>query len=483
MLAVDLQCKEELKESLVAMVLSLSLPVNLKGTTPLILYSYQDKEKGIYTRVEYEREILERWDAEVLLTQSEDAWRSREKEQARFLLLSMLTRICGLLFPPWGTLTGVRPSKLFRSLLSSSTKEQAKARLQDFYGVAEDRVLLLEEIYERQQAFFPKSSLNPVSIYVGIPFCPTRCGYCSFAGYPLNTHGHLLRGYLLSLHKEIEEMGLFCREHGLTVSSVYVGGGTPTILQGSDLEALLGHLREAFSHSSWQEFTVEAGRPETLNPKTVEILAGFSVSRISINPQTMHNATLEKIGRGHTKEEILRAYALCLGRFPVINMDLILGLGQENEEDMLSSLHQILELDLQSITVHSLARKRASSFGAEVSKGQLSLLGSASLAIRVREILAKHGFLPYYLYRQREILGGLENIGYAKEGLFSLYNIMVMEEVQTILGIGAGAVTKQVTPDFRLSRIANPKCPGTYATSIKEVVRKKKFQLCQHFAV
>ncbi|NLL43127.1 MAG: coproporphyrinogen dehydrogenase HemZ [Firmicutes bacterium] len=383
---------------------------------------------------------------------------------------------------PWGTLTGVRPTKLVHSLYDSGSSWcEILGTLLEIYALSPEKAELLVEVGKRQRDFFHRRPNNPVSIYVGIPFCPTRCSYCSFAAYPLTSHGHLLKRFLSALRLEIKAVGDLVRELGLEVESVYLGGGTPTTVTGSELADLLRLIGQQLLTADTREYTVEAGRPETLSKETLCILKEAGVQRISINPQTMHDQTLQAIGREHTVADVYRAFSLArqVG-IPIINMDIILGLPGEDLGHVEHTLQKISGLEPDNLTVHSLAVKRASRLRASLDDVHIAHSQGEDMVNLARAAAQSLEMTPYYLYRQRHILGGLENIGYAKGGTASIYNVQMMEERQTIIGLGGGGMTKLVAPDLSLIRLANPKCPATYSQQIEDSLAEKLDQIRRH---
>ncbi|NMA62387.1 MAG: coproporphyrinogen dehydrogenase HemZ [Firmicutes bacterium] len=409
----------------------------------------------------------------------------RIKERVRMGTQRVLEQTFNLAPSPWGILLGVRPTKLVHSLLDRGfSPEEVVTQLETVYGLSEEKIELILPVVIKQRKYFHSSPNQPVSIYVGIPFCPTRCSYCSFAAYPLGSHGHLLPGFLQGLKLEIAAMGRLLDELGVEVETIYLGGGTPTTVQGADLEELLNLIREYLVTPTTCEFTVEAGRPETLTRETMHILRNAKVDRISINPQTMHQATLDRIGRQHSVEQVYTAYDLAreVG-IPIINMDIILGLPGEKWEHVEETLRQIAILQPDNLTVHSLAIKRASRLKQEAKEIQIAQEEGEAMANLAKKFASTWGMSPYYLYRQRYILGDLENIGYAKPSLESRYNIQMMEERQTIIALGGGGITKLVAPDLSLVRLANPKCPATYSQQIFGDLEAKIDQIRKHLLV
>jgi oxygen-independent coproporphyrinogen-3 oxidase len=377
----------------------------------------------------------------------------------KHVLYALLAEVTGHK-PPWGILTGIRPSKLIQRLKDAkASTEEAEEVLSRRYLIREDKLQLIQEIAAVQEPYLVQMQAHPeqAAVYVGIPFCPTRCSYCSFPAYSLQQGREPLKVYLQGLANEIRQTGKWMRERGLSADSLYLGGGTPTILDVSELMELIGCLK---SHiplagqdklaSGW-EFTVEAGRPDTLSREKLQVLREQGVTRISVNPQTMHDRTLQRIGRSHTVEDIVRIYELAR-EIPdwVINMDLILGLPGEGLNDVQETLEQIGKLKPDNLTVHSLAIKRGSK---ECELGLTENLDQETERMQkcVLACARSLGLRPYYLYRQKHIAGNLENIGFAREGAECRYNIGIMEERQSVIGLGAGASSKVVNPrDYSL---------------------------------
>lgn len=422
-----------------------------------------------------------RWeyqDTEILSPRYSPADRQRRlKELIRLGIIKLLGDFLGKT-PPWGILSSVRPTKIYHYLREKGfTPPEIYDKFISIYGITPAKAELLTDVGSFQERFFKPPEY--ISVYVGIPFCPTRCHYCSFPAVSLQTHHHLVARYLEGLRLEMVAMGELCRSLGFKVESIYVGGGTPTSLEPEDFAELLQWTASAFKTEDTLEFTVEAGRPETVTRSKLEAMQRYGVTRISINPQTMHDRTLMLIGRSHTAAQI-EAAVVEAKRFNglQLNMDLILGLPGENPADFLDSLEQVITLNPDNITIHTLAPKRAAKWGKEFS--ELNLLDDDSLAELSETALCRlgrAGFHPYYLYRQRRILADLENIGYAKPGCESIYNIQMMEERQTIIGLGAGSITKWVVgTEPQISRYQNPKCPATYASRIDSDIVKKAQQ-------
>ena len=400
--------------------------------------------------------------------------KQRLKELIRLGIITLVGQHLGKR-PPWGILSGVRPTKIYHYLRDKGfAKTEIRQKLITIYALAPEKADLLIGVGSLQEKYLNNTSI--VSIYIGIPFCPTRCGYCSFAAVSLETHRHLVKNYLIALEQEIEAMSSLRAEFGWQVDTIYLGGGTPTSLDEGPFGRLLDLLGQAFFTQSTAEFTVEAGRPETVTREKLIAMTRNGVSRVSINPQTMKESTLKKIGRRHSIQDVYHGVAL-VRNFPklLLNMDLILGLPGEDGDDFLDSLQKVVAFQPENITIHTLAPKRAAAWHKNFSGLQLSQSLDLTKAMASGSLLLKNRqYMPYYLYRQRLILADLENIGFTRPKLESNYNIQMMEERQTIIGMGAGAVTKWVVgPGHRVYRHQNPKCPATYGSRLKDEIVKK----------
>lgn len=382
---------------------------------------------------------------------------------------------------PWGTLTGVRPSKLsMERLYLGETKEEIFDYMKEQYLCSEDKIELGYTVAKKEKELLEKIDYeNGYSLYIGIPFCPTRCLYCSFTSYPLEKHKDWVEPYLEALFKEITYAKKCITDKKLT--TVYIGGGTPTTLTAGQLERLLIKVRESFPMEQVHEFTVEAGRPDSITKEKLQVLKEQGVTRISINPQTMRQHTLDLIGRHHTVEDVERVFHMAreIGHNN-INMDLIAGLPGENLEDMRYTLNRIKTLNPDSITVHSLVVKRAADLNLPDGRRLSESLGDTTdMLLLAQEFANKNQYKPYYMYRQKNTTGAgtsiQENVGYAKEGYEGIYNILIMEEKQTILALGAGASTKVMFPkEKRLERIENVKSLKEYIERIDEMIERKR---------
>lgn len=370
---------------------------------------------------------------------------------------------------PWGTLTGIRPVKIAMAKLAEGKSAQdIRNYLKETYFTSEEKISLCLEIAGRERELLQTVDYRSgYSLYAGIPFCPTTCLYCSFTSYPIGRWQGKTYQYLAALFREMEyaaEKMQDCR-----LDTVYFGGGTPTSLAAEELELLFTRLKNTFDFSRVREFTVEAGRPDSITAGKLAVLKKYGVTRISINPQTMQQKTLELIGRRHTPEDVKSCFALAreMG-FDNINMDLIIGLPEETLADVKSTMDQIRELKPDSLTVHSLAIKRAAGLSAMKEVGREMIDLPAQYA---REM----GLEPYYLYRQKNMAGNFENVGYAAPGKACIYNMMMMEEQQTIVACGAGTTTKRLFPEEnRLERAENVKDVQQYIDRIEEMIERKE---------
>ena len=383
---------------------------------------------------------------------------------------------------PWGILHGVRPTKIVhRWIRSGLDKETIEGRLQEDYRASAEKSELITEMAFRQLPFLHRSDERTVSIYVGIPFCLTRCLYCSFPSHLLPKE-EALRTFLSALEKDIEAAKESVREYGFRVQSIYVGGGTPTSLPDSLFAEMLGMVRHAFHGPSVAEFTVEAGRPDSMSGAKLSAMAQMGVTRASANPQTMQQRTLDRIGRRHTPEDIARMVRqLREAGIPQINMDLILGLPGETAEDVEDSVQKVIALGPDDITLHALALKRGSRLKLHLADYGLPSDGEARrMSEAALRRLRSAGYQPYYLYRQGYMSGKLENLGCCREGAESLYNIQIMEEHQTILGMGGAATTKAV--DLRAGRLKacfHAKDLATYLRDIDYYIEKRNRLLAE----
>ena len=398
-----------------------------------------------------------------------------------------LTEGINFSIPVWGTMTGVRPAKIpMGELLAGKSVQEIKENLLEEYQCNEQKAQLCMQVAAKEAKLLEDTDYeNGYSLYVGIPFCPTTCLYCSFTSYPLARFEHLVEDYLNALKKELEYCGRLYQ--GKRLTSVYVGGGTPTTLNADQLKRLIGWIREYFPVDEAYEFTIEAGRPDSITMDKLQAMREAGVERISVNPQTMQDKTLELIGRRHTVAQTREVFQMAReAGFSNINMDLIIGLPGETIEDFEDTLNQIRELNPDSLTIHSLVVKRASKLR-EILDDCGDIL-EAERAQRMEKMLelgetfaGENGYLPYYMYRQKNSAGyagssGQENIGFSREGKECLYNILIMEEKQTILAVGAGASTKLYDAEKNIvSRVENVKSVTDYIQRIDEMLERKNF--------
>ncbi|MBO6015177.1 MAG: coproporphyrinogen dehydrogenase HemZ [Lachnospiraceae bacterium] len=381
---------------------------------------------------------------------------------------------------PWGSLTGIRPTKISMGLLEDGkTDAEILTYLKSEYLVSDEKAELCLDISKREKQILSGIHYRDgYSLYVGIPFCPTTCLYCSFTSYPIRVFETKVDRYVDCLIREMQVVAEQMK--GRILDSVYIGGGTPTTLSADQMDRLITKLKECFDFSTVIEFTVEAGRADSITREKLEVLHRHGVGRISVNPQTMNDETLRLIGRRHTVAQVKEAFALAreVG-FANINMDLILGLPGENAKDVEETIRQIRALGPDSLTVHSLAVKRASKLGAWIEENDISMLKNTDETMEIaRRGALEMGMKPYYLYRQKNMAGNFENVGYATEGNFGIYNILIMEEVQSIIALGAGAISKRVFEDGRIERVENVKDVTLYMDKIDEMIeRKRRFLL------
>ncbi|SDK55853.1 coproporphyrinogen dehydrogenase HemZ [Natronincola ferrireducens] len=378
---------------------------------------------------------------------------------------------------PWGFLTGIRPTKIVHELMEKDlSDEEILGVLTEEYFIVEEKALLLLGIAKTEHQYVYPIDENKVSLYISIPFCPTRCVYCSFPSNPLNKFEEYVPQYVEALCQEIVGVGEMLSKMGKEVETLYIGGGTPTTLKVEEFFQLFHTIFASFDLKNLKEFTVEAGRPDTIDKKKLVFLKNSGVTRISINPQTMNDCTLQKIGRKHSAKEIVEAYQLAKDvGFENINMDIIIGLPGENPDMVCHTMEEIKKLSPNNLTVHTLAIKNAS----KLKEDQYHTKIEEDHIMKMLEITAEYaremGLKPYYMYRQKHMVGNLENIGYAKPGYECIYNIQIMEEKQTIIAMGAGAVSKIVFPkENRLERVPNVKNLEQYLNRAEEMIERKK---------
>ncbi len=387
---------------------------------------------------------------------------------------------------PWGNLTGIRPTRIVMNLIEQNmSDEDIFMYMKDNYYTSDEKTALSLSIAHREKEILKNIDYdNGYSLYIGIPFCPTTCLYCSFTSYPICSYANIVDDYLKCIMKEIDYVAENFK--GKTLDTIYVGGGTPTTLLPEQIERLLGYVYDKLDVSKVKELTVESGRPDSITREKLATMKKMGVTRISVNPQTMRDKTLELIGRRHTVSQLIDAYNMAREEgFDNINMDIILGLPYETADDVRYTMDEIKKLDPDDLTVHSLAIKRGSRLAEVLKQKELKgeLKGDVFSSIQNTEEMMKiasegalsMGLTPYYLYRQKNISGNFENTGYARPGKAGIYNILINEEVQSIVALGAGTVTKRVYGyDGRIERCDNVKDVKLYMSQIDEMIQRKK---------
>lgn len=457
-----------------------------------VLIPETGEEKRALLQEKIRFRILEQGDRVLcILDGREYCWDAQgDKNGFKRFLYQTLSEMTGRTLP-WGDLTGIRPTKIAYGMLEQGKSDR---EILDFYRqnyyVSEEKARLSVEIARRERALLEGISHEAqnaadgyrgeergdrgYSLYIGIPFCPTTCLYCSFTSFPVSGYRKLVDAYIECLIREMEYVAEVYGDKIL--DCVYIGGGTPTTLEAEQLDRLLTALKRLFDFSTVKEFTVEAGRADSITEEKLRVLYGHGVDRISVNPQTMKQETLDIIGRKASVQQVEEAYALArrIG-FDNINMDLILGLPGESAEDVRHTVDRIVELAPDSLTVHFLAVKRASRLSQWIQENGVSMLRNTDETMKIAAQGAeKLGLVPYYLYRQKNMSGNFENVGYAREGKLGLYNILIMEEVQTIVALGAGSISKRVYPDGRIERSENVKDVALYIEKIDEMIERKR---------
>ena len=391
------------------------------------------------------------------------------------LLYKLLCDFTGLT-QPWGILTGVRPVKLLRRLAEESNEEQAVKKFEKDFFVSNEKIALSRETEHNERKILELSKPESFSLYVGIPFCPSRCSYCSFVMASIERAEKLIEPYTKLLCEEIKRTAEIANKLGLRLETVYFGGGTPTTLSAEQLDTVLRTVNKSFDMSTCREFTVEAGRPDTIDIAKLFALKENKVDRISINPQTVNDEVLKTIGRKHTAQQFFDAFELARKcGFDNINTDLIAGLPTDTPESFKNSLDSIVRLNAECITVHTLCMKRASRLTTEgVTLDLQQSRDAREMLAYTQNILGQNEYIPYYMYRQSRMVGNLENVGWSKKGFESLYNVYVMDETHTILACGSGGVTKlkRNNPDY-LERIFNFKYPYEYIDRFDELIQRK----------
>ena len=410
----------------------------------------------------------------------EDTNRKETKNSLKRTLYQLLSEYTGVELP-WGNLTGIRPTKIPMALLEEGKSEEEIARyMKETYFTSDEKIKLSIEIAERELELLHKLDYEEgYSLYIGIPFCPTTCLYCSFTSYSMSAWKNRMDDYLSALEKELDYTAVKFAHKKL--NSIYIGGGTPTTLNPQQLDRLIRKIKCSFDLSNLVEFTVEAGRPDSITKEKLMVLRNHDISRISINPQTMKQETLDLIGRHHTVQQTIDSFYLAreLG-FDNINMDLIVGLPGESLSDVADTMEVIRKLSPDNLTVHSLAIKRAARLNIQRERYQdFEIVNTADHIALTSKVAEEMGLSPYYLYRQKNMAGNFENVGYAAPGKAGVYNVLIMEEKQSIVACGAGASTKRVwvqpNPDgtHRIERAENVKDVAQYIARIDEMIERK----------
>lgn len=376
---------------------------------------------------------------------------------------------------PWGLLVGIRPTKIVHEMWDAGASNSDILRLlMEYYLVSEAKAGFCLGVAKAERKFLALNTDNSVSLYIGVPFCVSRCSYCSFSSYLMSRYEKQADAYVNALIKELDAVKPYI--DGKDLQTIYIGGGTPTSLSKPRFEALLSAVSARFNVKGTLEYTVEAGRPDTIDEEKLKIMKTYGVGRVSVNPQTLNEKTLELIGRSHNVEDFYSAYRLASDIIGTVNVDLIAGLPGETPLDVKRTLEKIIELSPDNLTVHTLSVKRASMLKERLSEADLTKASEIDEMLEYSRVYAeKTGLYPYYMYRQKNTLGNFENVGYCKEGKEGIYNIQMIEEKQTVVAVGAGAATKHVDRKRNLvRRIYNVKTPEEYITRIDEMTERKK---------
>lgn len=401
------------------------------------------------------------------------------------LLYNVMRRITGIT-PLWGRLTGIRPVKKVNALLDEGiSKADIFSRLKEEYDVSDKKLELAYNTAVTQKKYFDSLDKRSFSLYVSVPFCPSRCSYCSFVSHSIESSSakKLLPEYTEKLCEEIRQTAQIADELGLDLDTIYIGGGTPTTLSAEQLQLVMGEIKKSFDISKIREYTVEAGRSDTITAKKLEVIKENGATRISVNPQTMNDDVLKAIGRRHTAADVVNSFKLAreIG-FDNINMDTIAGLPTDTYDGFVHTIDELCELDPESITIHTLTLKRSSNLFREEERFVDSRI--SDMVDYGQSKLCGEGYLPYYLYRQKNTVDNLENVGFAKAGFESLYNIYIMEEAQTIFAVGAAGSTKLVnTKNGKIERLFNYKFPYEYISRYEKMIEKKNkiYEFYNHY--
>ena len=378
--------------------------------------------------------------------------------------------------PVWGALTGVRPAKLARSLIERGrSPEETEAWLRERFYVSPERAALTMSAAKMAQEMDRKRSKNGISLYVGIPFCPTRCSYCSFISSAVEKNAALIEPYVEALCREVLETGALAKSLGLTVDSLYIGGGTPTTLSSIQLDRLLSALENAFDLSRLFDYTVEAVWPDTITREKLAVLRAHGVTRVSVNPQSMDDEVLRLAGRKHTAQDVIERYMQVRETgFQSVNMDLIAGLAGDSPDGFAKTVDTLLDLGPENITVHTLAVKRGADLR-DISANLAQQEQVGHMLAYAQNVLSAHNYHAYYLYRQKFSAGGFENVGWCRPGAENFYNVSMMEELQTVVSLGAGGVSKRVDRiTGKIERFTNPKYPAEYLGAQERILQGKR---------
>ncbi len=411
------------------------------------------------------------------LTSVLDVPASADKNTAEHELCRLIYKILSErtgIRPPWGLMTGIRPVKKFIELIRQDIpRNQIYDALSEKYEISPEKLDIAYITAENQLPILDRINSKAVSLYVSIPFCPTRCSYCSFVSHSMDSAVKLMPDYVRMLCRELEITAQIVKETNTDIDTIYFGGGTPTSISADDLRTIMECVARNFDLSKIREYSVEAGRPDTITAEKLRVIKELGAQRISVNPQTLNDDVLRVIGRKHSGNDAIKAFELArkIG-FTNINTDLIAGLPTETPDSFRNTLDRITELSPESITVHTLTLKRAANLFEKAGENKNN--PAAEMVGYSIDKLLSEGYLPYYMYRQKNTVDNLENIGYAKKGFESYYNIFIMDETQTILGVGCAASTKLVYPDGKISRIHNYKFPYEYIRQFDTLMEKKK---------
>lgn len=458
------------------------------GKTQINVIALEDSQSYFHHEENFISSTIEETDAKITaaaviqingklqrcIESSKDLDKKSIKAAVKLSLYKLLSQVYSKSYP-WGILTGIRPLKLVHQMMDKGSSSDVIQRyMEKEYLVSKEKARLAVEIANVEREFIASVNPKSVSIYIGIPFCPTRCHYCSFTSNSLKAAGKLVEKYLDALIYEMEQTAARMNKYGLVVETIYIGGGTPTSLNELQLDRLLQRVVELFG-SRIIEFTCEAGRPDTITEGKLQVMKQNGITRISINPQTMNDSTLQKIGRDHTVQQTIESFQLArkLG-FDNINMDIILGLPDEGLPELEITLKEIGRLKPDSLTIHTLAIKRASVINEKLEEYESQFLTTSSMMKAALEFTAKEGMHPYYLYRQKHMVENLENIGCSKAGKECIYNIQIIEERQSNIAFGADAITKTVNTDsWLIKRQGNIKDIRLYIENIDAQIDKK----------